>query len=113
GFYFGEDHWTCLAVDGAWDLLPPGARRDRYADFCEGFARFLDRSQLRRGEGPARGQPDLAGGYGFGPLLLPHTAAVGSRSESLVSAWRLAHRRGHVRPAGEIAAQLRRGLGFL
>ncbi len=116
-FFYGEDHWTCLALDAAWDLLAdvPGgaARRERYADFCEGFARWNDRFRFQEGEGPVREQPDLAGSYGFTPLLPPHPTPVGSRSEALISIHRIALRRGHDAAAREIAAAVRAGLRFL
>jgi hypothetical protein len=41
-FYFGEDHWTCMAADALWDRLSDEHRR-RYARFCDQFAAFLRR----------------------------------------------------------------------
>src|SRR5581483_9734519 len=82
-FFLGEDHWTCLAADAGWDLLPDAHRR-RYARFCDDFAGFLRRTQFRDGDGVVAGQPDFAGAYGFSPLLPPHATPVGSRSEAML-----------------------------
>ena len=112
-FYFGEDHWTCLATDEAYDFLSDGGRRDRYGDFCEGFAAFQRRAQFTDGSGPVEAQPDLRGAYGFTSLIAPHATPVGSRSEAIVATLRLARRRGHEAAAREIATQLRDGFRFL
>ena len=112
GFFYGEDHWTCLAADAAWDRLPE-AHRARYADFCEGFARFLDRTRFHAADGPAREQPDLAGSYGFTGLIVPHPTPVGSRSEAMVSVYHLATRRGHPEAAKLAAEMVRDGMQFL
>lgn len=112
GFYYGEDHWTCLALDAAWERLPL-AHRERYGDFCEGFARFLDRSRFHPDEAIARAWPDLVGAYGFGPFLAPHPTPVGSRSEALISIHRIAERRGHTITAMRIAAAVRDSMRFL
>ncbi len=92
-FYVGEDHWTCMALDAGWDYLAP-ARRERYARFCDGFGDFLRRSQFRAGEALVRAQPQLEGAYGMIAALAPHATPVGSRSETTISIWRIARRRG-------------------
>jgi hypothetical protein len=92
-FYVGEDHWTCMALDAGWEHLP-AEHRERYARFCDEFSRFLRRSQLRPGESLVETQPQLAGGYGITSLLAPHTTPVGSRSETTISMWRIARKRG-------------------
>jgi hypothetical protein len=92
-FYFGEDHWTCLAADAGWGALPP-AHRARYADFCDGFAAFLRRTQFTPADRVVAGQPDFVGAYGFSPLLPPHATPVGSRSEATLSIYSMQRRRG-------------------
>jgi hypothetical protein len=92
-FYVGEDHWTCMALDAGWDYLPVD-HRERYARFCDGFGDFLRRSQFRAGESLVRAQPQLAGAYGMIAALAPHATPVGSRSETTISMWRIARRRG-------------------
>ena len=113
GFFFGEDHWTCIAVEDAWDLVGAGSGRERYGDFCEGFAAFLERSRFLVGEDAVRDQPDLVGAYGFTPLVAPHPTPVGSRSEALISSYRVALRRGHVAVAARVAAGVRDSMRFL
>jgi hypothetical protein len=82
-FFFGEDHWTCMAVEAAWDgLAAQPARRERYARFCDQFAAFLRRSQFTDQDSVTQGQPDFVGAYGFSPFLPPHATPVGSRSET-------------------------------
>jgi hypothetical protein len=93
-FFYMEDHWTCMAVEAGWEQLPPGPRRDGYARFCDGFARFLQRTQYRAGESLVAALPDLEGAYGFSPVLAPHATPVGSRSETAISIWQLGKRRG-------------------
>jgi hypothetical protein len=92
-FYVGEDHWTCMAVDTGWEFLPP-QHREKYARFCDEFSRFLRRSQMRPGESLTEAQPQLTGGYGITALLAPHTTPVGSRSETIISMWHIAKKRG-------------------
>lgn len=111
--FYGEEHWTCLAVDEAWDIVADQQRRRRYGDFCEGFAAFLQRTQYQEGEGMLDEQPDLRGGYGFSPIMAPHTTPVGSRSEAVISCARVARRRGHQRSARAMLDQLHRSMGFL
>jgi hypothetical protein len=92
-FYVGEDHWTCMALDAGWDVLPP-AHRETYARFCDEFSRFLRRSQFRHGDSLVAAQPQLEGAYGITALLAPHGTPVGSRSETTISMWRIARKRG-------------------
>ncbi|MSP62118.1 MAG: hypothetical protein EXR72_17645 [Myxococcales bacterium] len=112
-FFYGEEHWTCIAVDEAWDLLPSDRRRERFADYCEGFGAFLRKSQFVAGEGPLQEQPDLLGSYGFSSLMPPHSAPVASRSEAMLSTLRLAERRGHAAEADALRAQVLGSLRFL
>lgn len=90
-FYLGEDHWTCMAVDAGWDFLPPDHRRG-YAELCEAFGRFVRREQFLPGESTVAAQPQLVGAFGLSAAVTPRTTPVGSRTESMVSVWRIARR---------------------
>jgi hypothetical protein len=83
GFFYGEEHWTCIAAEAAWPTL----RDDRYREFCDGYADFLRRQQLRAEDFPD--QADLAGTYGVSPFIVPNNTPVGSRSEAMISAYLL------------------------
>jgi len=113
-FYFGEDHWTCMAADAGWDALPP-AHREKYARFCDGFAKFLRRTQFTPRDAIAAAQPDFVGSYGFTPFLPPHATPVGSRSETTISTYEMQQRRG--RADGDegraTLEQIRLGMQFL
>ncbi|HEX6836260.1 MAG TPA: hypothetical protein VF334_06780, partial [Polyangia bacterium] len=113
-FYFGEDHWTCMAADAAWDALPP-AHREKYARFCDGFAAFLRRTQFTPRDAIAQAQPDFVGSYGFTPFLPPHATPVGSRSETTISTYDMQQRRGRAQSDEGRATleQIRLGMQFL
>jgi hypothetical protein len=55
--------------------------------------------------------PELAGGYGLGPMLAPHDTPVGSRSECVISVWRMARRLGW--PSDRLREQILAALEFL
>jgi hypothetical protein len=109
-FYFGEDHWTCMAADSGWDVLLP-AHRAGYARFCDQFVAFLRRTQFRPDEAITRAQPDFAGAYGLSPFIPPHATPVGSRSETTLSTYHMQERRGRPDPATR--EQIRAGMQFL
>ncbi|MDB4965310.1 MAG: hypothetical protein JWN44_999, partial [Myxococcales bacterium] len=113
-FYFGEDHWTCMAADAGWDALPP-EHRVRYARFCDQFVAFLRRTQFTPRDAAVAAQPDFVGAYGFSPLLPPHATPVGSRSETTVSSYAMMLRRGTAGSDEGRATleQIRLGMQFL
>jgi hypothetical protein len=113
-FYFGEDHWTCMAADAAWEALPP-AHRERYARFCDDFVAFLRRTQFTAHDRVVDEQPDFVGAYGFSPFLPPHATPVGSRSETTISTLDMQQRRGRADTEGGRATreQVRLGMQFL
>ncbi|HEY7955497.1 MAG TPA: hypothetical protein VII38_09390 [Polyangia bacterium] len=112
-FFFLEDHWTCMAADAGWDHLP-AASRARYSDFCDQFVAFLRRTQFGADESITRAQPDFLGAYGFSPFLPPHATPVGSRSETAISTYAMARRRGEPdSKTAPIRAQIAAGLRFL
>jgi hypothetical protein len=102
-FYYGEEHWTCLAAGAAW----PELRDPVYESFCRGYATFIRRQQFGAGEHP----PELRGAYGFTPFLVPHNTPVGSRTEAMISAYQLG--RDHGQPDERIRTQIAEALRYL
>jgi hypothetical protein len=73
-YYFGEEHWTCQAMEDLWDRAP-----DPLAlDFCIRWQDYDRKLQYAALETPY----DADGAYGFGPLVTPRLTPVGSRSEA-------------------------------
>ena len=102
-YYYGEEHWTCIAAAEASDRIDmPEA-----LDFCERWAGFNREVQYREGETPW----PSSGGYGVGPLLVPRLTPVASRTEAFISTYEMAERAGH--DTVELRAQVERGLGML
>ena len=92
-FYFGEEHWTCMAIDAGWSFLS-AAHKEGYGRFCDAYGQFTRRTQLQPDEDLVRAQPQLAGAYGISAAITPHNTPVGSRTESVASVWRIAKKRG-------------------
>ncbi|MEZ4463519.1 MAG: hypothetical protein R3F43_03130 [bacterium] len=63
-FIYGADHWTCIAAEEAW----PRLKSPQYLDFCQGYARFIERMQYHPGFWD---NTDFEGHYGFSALLIP------------------------------------------
>ena len=103
GFYFGEDHWTCMAAEAAYPMIDSA----QYERFCNHYAAFLRRTQFAPGEGP----PDFNGAYGFTPFFPPHSTPAASRTEAMVSSYLLSKRRGH--PVEATRVQNVRAFGYL
>jgi hypothetical protein len=85
-FLYGEDHWTTMACDEIW----PHLKKDAYASFAYGFAKFQQAQQFVSGETPF---DDYVGGYGITPFFPPHLTPAGSRTEAAISAYRLSQKR--------------------
>jgi hypothetical protein len=114
-FYFGEDHWTCMAADFGWPNLSEKRRLSASA-FCDEFAAFLRRSQYQADEPMVAEAPDLLGAYGISPLLPPHPTPVGSRSETAISIYQMDLRKGLKPEDPRVArtrAQILLGMRFL
>lgn len=95
-FIYGADHWTCIAVDEAFDRLPkPG-----YLDFCLGYTDFIARMQY---EAEGWDNADFAGHYGFGGFMVPQAPAAAGFTEAVISTWSLAKK--HGRDYEAVAAQ--------
>jgi hypothetical protein len=73
-YYFGEEHWTCQAMEDLWDRAPD----PRALDFCIRWQDY-DRKLQYRAQDTAY---DAEGAYGFGPVVTPRLTPVGSRSEA-------------------------------
>lgn len=105
-YYFGEEHWTCLAMSDLWDRAPsPSA-----LDFCLRWQAFGRKLQLRDGDTPF----DADGAYGLGPLLTPRLTPVGSRAEAGIATLEVARRAGVLASeCSRLEVQLRHALALL
>ncbi|NVB78833.1 MAG: hypothetical protein HOV81_10595 [Kofleriaceae bacterium] len=104
GFFYGEEHWTCIAAEAIW----PAAKRDKYREFCDGYGAFLRQQQPHPGDHPD--EDDLAGAYNFTPFVPPYNTPAGSRTEAMISAYLLGVHHGHGDP--EIRDQIRLALQY-
>lgn len=105
GFFYGEEHWTCIAAEAIW----PAVRNDRYAAFCAGYGRFVRAQQFEPGE--HSDEDDFAGAYGITPFLAPSNTPTGSHTEALISTYLLGRHRGA--PDPRLADQIRASLQYL
>ncbi|HEX4420350.1 MAG TPA: hypothetical protein VH165_20685 [Kofleriaceae bacterium] len=107
GFFFGEEHWTCIAAEAIW----PAAQRDKYMTFCHDYGSFLRLQQAEPGEHPD--EDDFAGSYNLTPFVVPYNTPAGSRTEAMISAYLLGKEHGTPdrRVAGQIRAALQYALG--
>jgi hypothetical protein len=105
GFFYGEEHWTCIAAEAIW----PVVKNAKYRDFCDGYAAFSRHEQPAAGEHPD--EDDLAGAYNLTPFVMPYNTPSGSRTEAMISAYLLDA--DHGAPDPRIAGQIRRTLGYL
>ncbi len=99
-YYYGEEHWTCIAAGQAGDRVDT----DAAADFCERWLRWNDATQFRPGDTPWPSD----GAFGAGPLVLPRLTPVGSRTEALVAVYELFERGG--RDVGRLRRVIEAGL---
>ena len=105
GFFYGEEHWTCIAAEAIW----PRVKAPRYMEFCHGYGEFLRDQQPAVGEHPD--EDDLAGAYGVTPFVSPYNTPAGSRTEAMISAYLLgAH---HGTPDRAVRDQIRAALGYV
>lgn len=92
GFFYGEEHWTCIAAEAAY----PAIQKDSYRRFCSGYGAFLRNQQA--GPGEASDQADYAGSYNLTPFLIPYNTPAGSRTEAMISAYLLGQHHGQPDP---------------
>jgi hypothetical protein len=105
GFFYGEEHWTCIAAEAIW----PAVKKPAYREFCEGYAEWSRRGQPAAGDVP--GQDDLAGAYDATPFVVPYNTPAGSRTEAMISTYLLGVHHGV--PDARIAGQIRLTLQYL
>ena len=108
-YYWGEEHWTCQAMDDLWDRLAAPAR-EAALDFCLGWQSYGRKLMHAPGDTPFDGD----GAYGVGPILTPRLTPVGSRTEAGVATLEAARRAG--RSAAELAPlerQMRRSIALM
>lgn len=104
GFFYGEEHWTCIAAEAAW----PSAKDPAYKDFCHGYGRFLRGQQPELGEHPD--QDDFAGAYNVTSFVPPYNTPAGSRTEAMISSYLLGKH--HGTPDAEVREQIRAALQY-
>jgi hypothetical protein len=104
GFFYGEEHWTCITAEALW----PYAQDDRYRDFCDGYGAFLRDQQTEVGDLPD--SDDLAGAYEMTAFVPPYNTPAGSRTEAMVSAYELD--RDHGDDGAAILGQIRAALSY-
>ena len=105
GFFYGEEHWTCIAAEAIW----PAVKNPKYQEFCDGYGDFLRAQQPAPGDFPD--EDDLAGAYDFMPFVPPYNTPAGSRTEAMISAYLLGVDHGD--PDPRIRAQIRATLQYL
>ncbi len=102
-YYYGEEHWTCIAAGQARDVAP-----SREAlDFCLRWASWNRVIQYGPGETPWPSR----GTYGVGPVLVPMLTPTGSRTEAFIETWELARALRVEVPT--LRAQIEDGLGAI
>lgn len=108
-YYWGEEHWTCQAMDDLADRAPRSLSGDAL-DFCLGWSSYGRRLLY----GPDDTPFDADGAYGFGPIVTPRLTPAGSRTEAGIATLEAARRAGRseaeLRPLED---QLRRSLAML
>jgi hypothetical protein len=104
GFFYGEEHWTCIAAEA----LYPAVKKQSYVDFCHGYGRFLRAQQPERGEFPD--QDDWVGAYNFTSFVAPYNTPAGSRTEAMISAYLLG--KYHGTPDAAVRDQIRAALQY-
>jgi len=105
-YYFGEEHWTCQAMDDLRDRAPD----PRALDFCLRWQEYGRAMQYGPGDAPF----DVDGAYGVGALFTPRLTPVASRCEAGIATLEAARRAG--KTAAELsplARQMRRSLALL
>jgi hypothetical protein len=109
-YYWGEEHWTCQAMDDLWGRASDEGLMRRALDFCLGWTAYSRGLQY----GPGDTWFDADGAYGFGPIVTPRLTPAGSRTEAAIATLEAARRAG-VAPAelDRLDAQVRRSLALL
>jgi hypothetical protein len=85
-YYFGEEHWTCQAMDDLWARAPSAPA----LDFCLRWHAYGRRLEYVSGETPF----DAEGAYGVGPVPTPRLTPAASRAEAAIATLDAARRAG-------------------
>lgn len=106
-YYYGEEHWTCIAAGEARDRVDVSEA----LDFCLGWAEFNRTMQYGPDETPWMSE----GSYGVGPLFLPRLTPVASRTEAFISTYEMLRDAEHPSPRQLrlLQSQIEKGLGFM
>jgi hypothetical protein len=105
-YYFGEEHWTCQAVDDLWASRPNADA----LDFCLRWHAYGRNMQYAQGETPY----DAEGAFGVGPVITPRLTPVASRCEAGVATLAAARKAGVSKREDEaLELQLRKSLALL
>ena len=107
-YYFGEEHWTCQAMDDLWNQ---GAENPKALDFCMRWQEYMRKMQLGANESPHDGD----GAYTFDPVLTPRLTPAASRCEAGVASLDAARKSGKysAEELGKVDHQLRRALALI
>jgi hypothetical protein len=108
-YYWGEEHWTCQAMDDLWDRMA-APMREAALDFCLGWESYGRKLM----HGPEDTPFDSDGAYGVGPIVTPRLTPVGSRTEAGLATLEAATRGG--RSSASLApldGQVRRSIALL
>ncbi len=112
-YYWGEEHWTCQAMDDLWPRAATLASQRTVRDalgFCLDWAAYGRKLMY----GPSDTAFDADGAYGFGPVVTPRLTPAGSRSEAGIATLDAGLRAGLPSSTLEpLEAQLRRSLAML
>ncbi len=112
-YYWGEEHWTCQAMDDLWDRAREPAQQGIVRDalaFCLDWAAYGRKLMY----GPGDTAFDADGAYGVGPIVTPRLTPAGSRSEAGIATLDAGLRAGLPAAALEpLEKQLRRSLAML
>lgn len=104
GFFFGQEHWTCLAAEEVYDARP----KPEYAELCYDIGAHYDRITHKPDETP---YPEDVGGMSVTHLFTPHIGGTATAAEAMVSAAILGQAVG--RDTSSIRDQLKWTFGFL
>lgn len=103
GFFFLEEHWTCLAAREAFSVF----KDEDHARLCIDIGRF--HRHLQHHEGAPF--DDYVGGVGLSAFFPPHTTPTASRAEAMIAAYELALELKE--PADDLKEGIRQAVGFL
>jgi len=103
GFFFLEEHWTCLAAREAFSIFAD----ENHAKLCIDIGRFHRHLQHDAGA-PF---DDYVGGVGFSAFFPPHTTPTAARAEAMIAAYELSRKIDE--PAEDLKQGIRQAIGFL